>query len=80
MPERFMGENDTNIDHGLYFPFTQGARKCSGYKLAEMEAKIIFAKLLPLFKVRIVNSAETSFDPGITLKAKKPLIAEISRI
>jgi cytochrome P450 len=79
VPERFFPENEAKIDAGLYFPFTHGARKCSGYRLAEMEAKIIFTKLLPLFKVRAINSSTNSFEPGITLKLKKPLLAEIIR-
>jgi cytochrome P450 len=77
-PERFMGENNTEIDNGLYFPFSQGARKCSGYKFAEIEAKVLFATFLPLFKVKMINSLGNTYDPGITLKAKKPMLAEIS--
>jgi cytochrome P450 len=80
IPERFSAENETKIDDGLYFPFSQGARKCSGYRLAEVEAKIIFAKLLPLFNVTIINSATTEFDPAISLRPKLPLIARINRI
>jgi len=80
IPERFLPENEAKIDDGLYFPFSHGPRKCSGYKLAEVEAKIIFAKLLPFFKVRIINSAGNGPDPGITLKSKTPLLAEIIRV
>jgi cytochrome P450 len=80
IPERFSPENEAGIDAGLYFPFSHGARKCSGYKLAEMEAKIIFSKLLPLFRVKALNSLGNNFDPGITLKFKRPLLAEITRV
>jgi cytochrome P450 len=79
IPERFYPENESQIDDGLYFPFSQGARKCSGYRLAEMEAKIIFAKLLPLFNVKIINAVTTEFDPAISLRPKSPLLAKISR-
>ncbi len=80
IPERFLPENEAKIDTGIYFPFSHGSRKCSGYKLAEMEAKIIFTKLLPLFKVKALNSIANSPDPGVTLKLKKSLLAEITRI
>jgi cytochrome P450 len=80
IPERFLPENEAKIDEGLYFPFSQGARKCSGYRLAEMEAKVIFTKLLPLFKVKAVNILGNDFDPSISLKIKQPLKVQISRI
>jgi cytochrome P450 len=79
IPERFFPENEMQIDEGLYFPFSQGARKCSGYRLAEMEAKTIFTKFLPLFNITIVNAVATGFDPAISLRPTQPLIARISR-
>jgi len=80
IPERFMPENENNIDVGLYFPFSQGPRKCSGFKFAEMEAKVIMAKLLPLFKVTVLNTLDNRFDPGVSLKLKQALLVEIDRI
>ncbi len=75
--ERFLPLSDVVYDTGLFFPFSHGPRKCSGFKLAEMEAKVIFAKLLPFFDVSMLNSALNGFDPGISLKPGTPLIAEI---
>lgn len=80
IPERFLPENEAKMDEGLYCPFSLGARKCSGYRLAEMEAKTIFAKLLPLFSVTAVNTLGNNFDPNISLKIKQPLRVLISRI
>lgn len=79
IPERFLPENEARIAEGAYFPFSHGPRKCSGYKLAEMEAKIIFSKLLPPFNVKALNSLGNNINPGITLKIKKPMVAEITR-
>jgi|GEM_PF-4631921 len=80
IPERFFPESEANIDLGLYFPFSQGPRKCMGYRLVEIEAQIIFSKLVPLFKVKPLNMLGNVVDPGISLKLKHPLIAEISRV
>lgn len=79
MPERFMGTKAEEIDGGAYFPFSQGARKCSGYRFAELEAKTIFCKLLPLFKVRALNVLGNDYDPGISLKLIDNLQVELSR-
>ena len=78
LPERFA--NGFEPDEGLYFPFSQGARKCSGYKLAEMEAKVIFSKLLPHFSVTMLTALGNGFNPTISLKAQRPLFARISRV
>lgn len=79
IPERFLPENENSIDPGLYFPFSQGPRKCIGYRLAEVEVCVIFAKLLPFFDVTLFNAKDNGFDPGITLKFKHPLRASIRR-
>jgi cytochrome P450 len=80
IPERFTPGAEENTDEGLYFPFSQGARKCSGYRLAEMEAKLIFAKLLPLFSVTMLTSLGNGFNPTISLKSQRPLRARIQRV
>jgi cytochrome P450 len=80
VPERFFPGNEEKIHPGLYFPFSHGLRKCIGYRLAEMEAKTIFAKLLPIFKVRILNATGNSLFASIALKPRHALLAEISRI
>lgn len=79
MPERFMGDAGQVIDPGVYFPFSQGPRKCSGYSFVDMEAKTIMAKLVPLFDVVALNKAGNPMRPGISLKLKYPLKVRISR-
>lgn len=79
IPERFSEGRDAKIDHGLYFPFSHGPRKCMGYKLVEMEAKVVFAKLVPFFNVKGLNVLGNPMDPGISLKLKYPLRMQISR-
>ena len=79
IPSRFVGEAEEGIAEGLYFPFSQGPRKCSGYKFAELEARLVFAKLLPLFKIKALNILGNPFDPGISLKLKNNLRVGLSR-
>jgi len=79
IPERFLPENERHIDEGIYFPFSHGSRKCIGYRLAEMEGKIIIAKLLPFFNVTLLNAWNNGSNPSITLKPKSPLKMTISR-
>ncbi len=79
IPERFAQGEDTPVDHGLYFPFSHGPRKCTGYKFVEMEAKVVIAKLLPLFNIKACNVLGNPMEPGISLKLKHPLRVRISR-
>ena len=80
LKRRFLGENDPKLDDGLYFPFSLGARKCTGAHLAQMEAKVIFAKLLPLFSGTALNSLGNAMEPALSLKLKTPLRLEIRRV
>ena len=50
-----------------------------GYKLVEMEAKVVFAKLVPFFNVKGLNVLGNPMDPGISLKLKYPLRMQITR-
>ena len=79
IPERFLPENEAIIPEGVYFPFSLGPRKCSGNMFAEMEAKTIIAKLLPLFDMTVLNKLTNPMHPGISLKLKQPMIVRISR-
>jgi cytochrome P450 len=80
VPERFLHKSESDIDAGLFFPFSQGPRKCSGYKFAEMEAKLIVSKLLPHFNITILNKMGNAIDPGVSLKLRYPLKAKVSRL
>jgi cytochrome P450 len=79
IPERFLPENEKKIEEGAYFPFSHGPRKCSGFKLVEMEAKTIFTKLLPMFNVTAINTFANHLDASISLKLTHPLRVSITR-
>ncbi|MGE3714521.1 MAG: cytochrome P450 [Alphaproteobacteria bacterium] len=78
-PERFLNSEADNVPDGAYFPFSHGPRKCSGFLFAEMEAKTIIAKLLPLFEAQALNKVGNKMVPGISLKLERPLYAKIRR-
>ena len=79
-PERFLGDNESKIPEGAYFPFSLGPRKCSGYVFAMMEAKALMTKFLPLFNVKAVNKTGNAIYPSASLKLKHPLRVVITRI
>jgi cytochrome P450 len=79
VPERFLPEHEGKLQGGLYFPFSHGPRKCIGYRLAEIEAKTVFAKFLPLFDITMLNAVGNRGEAGITYKLRHSLLAEIRR-
>ena len=50
MTFRFSPENKPNIDPFTYMPFGQGPRNCIGMRLAQLEAKIAFARVIQKFR------------------------------
>jgi len=54
-PERFSEENMKNIKPYSYLPFGLGPHICIGQKFALTEAKIVAAKILQKFTLKIVN-------------------------
>jgi len=78
IPERFF-DLDISEMEGVFFPFSHGGRKCSGYRFAEMEAKVIFVILGSVFKVDILNKTSDDIAAGVSLKSKNPFIARITR-
>ncbi|XP_064109319.1 cytochrome P450 9e2-like [Macrobrachium nipponense] len=57
-PERFMPENAGEIKSGTYIPFGVGPRNCIGMRFAQMESKLIIAKLLLNFELSCVPGSE----------------------
>lgn len=76
-PERFLDENCKKIRNGLYFPFGFGARKCIGYRFAEMEAKIVLAEILRKYIPVLCNEPEKGFKPLITLRPKENILMKL---
>lgn len=77
IPERWMDKEECNNRHKFAFiPFSAGGRNCIGQRFAEMEAKLIIAKICRAFKIRLapcMDGKEITFSNFISMKSK-PLI------
>ncbi len=80
IPERFTKEKKAQIHNGIYLPFSLGPRKCIGAKFAEMEIKMILAKLLPKFEVTAVPGQTIKLKPVISLRNEKDLMVYVRKI
>ena len=59
-PDRFAPSNQHKVAHYAYIPFSLGRHTCIGMRFAELETKILIARLLQMFKLKLV--------PGQNLK------------
>ncbi|XP_031639717.1 probable cytochrome P450 9f2, partial [Contarinia nasturtii] len=63
-PERFNDENKKNIKPGSYLPFGIGPRACIGYRMAVMDLKVVFFKLLQQFNIQPHEKTEIPLKIG----------------
>ncbi len=73
VPERFLGEDQPEVNHFHYIPFGQGPHICTGRRLAMFEMELILAKLTPTFKFVYAGEMPPKLDPGIIMKAANGL-------
>nr|XP_022335145.1 cytochrome P450 4F4-like [Crassostrea virginica] len=69
-PERFSQENLPNIDNFSYIPFSAGPRNCIGQHFALNEEKVILARILRHFHIRLDPSFTVEMKIGPVLKAE----------
>jgi cytochrome P450 len=67
MPERFGGEEGRQRMPYLYLPFGGGARNCIGMAFAQVEARIVLAKILSRFVLHPA-AGHVSMHMGATLE------------
>jgi len=72
-PERFVGEDQPEVNHFHYIPFGQGPHICTGRRLAMFEMELILSKLTPRFKFTYTGELPPKTDPGIIMKAANGL-------
>lgn len=73
IPERFLGEDQPEVNHFHYIPFGQGPHICTGRRLAMFEMELILSKLTPEFRFVYAGEMPPKLDPGIIMKAANGL-------
>uniref|UniRef100_A0A8C4ZSD4 Cholesterol 24-hydroxylase-like n=1 Tax=Gadus morhua TaxID=8049 RepID=A0A8C4ZSD4_GADMO len=74
-PDRF--HPDATKPYYCYFPFALGARSCLGQKFAQMEAKVVMAKLLQRFDFSLVPGQSFDILDTGTLRPKSGVVCNI---
>lgn len=69
-PERFNPEAESKIPSYTYYPFSLGPRTCIGKNFAEVEAKIILAKIMQRFNFELDPDQSFEIEERATLKPK----------
>lgn len=67
-PERFSPNAENKITSYTYYPFTLGPRTCIGKSFAEIEAKIILAKIIQRFNFEMDPDQSFDIEESTTLK------------
>ena len=77
-PERFERSERPAQPPLTYVPFGGGPRNCIGATFAQIEAKVVLARILQLFDLRLI-SKNVRPKMGATLEPRPGVIMQISR-
>jgi cytochrome P450 len=68
-PDRWLDGLEHRLPRGAYFPFGGGPRLCIGVAFAQVEAKLMLARLLQRLRFEPVTE-KVALMPSITLRPK----------
>jgi len=77
MPERWLDKNENKSDPFTFIPFSAGARNCIGQHFAVMEAKIIVAEFLNMFKFKIPDMYDLTMTFVTVYKPKEKILLDL---
>lgn len=69
-PERWLGDLESTLPRGVYFPFGGGPRACIGARFATMEALITLAAVVRRFRFRPRRGLRLEPVPSLSLRPK----------
>ncbi|XP_042338574.1 cholesterol 24-hydroxylase-like [Plectropomus leopardus] len=74
-PDRF--HPDAPKPYYCYYPFALGPRSCLGQTFAQMEAKVVMAKLLQRFDFSLVPGQTFDVEDTGTLRPKSGVVCSV---
>jgi cytochrome P450 len=69
-PSRFDRQSEVNRPPLTYVPFGGGPRNCIGAAFAQVESKVVLARLFQLFELELINQHEIKPYMGATLEPR----------
>ena len=81
-PDRFSvdrSNDDVTSSSKLIFPFSLGPRNCIGQTLAQFEAKVIMARLLQEFQLKLIPGQTLSLIEAVTVRPKDGVTCTITK-
>ena len=69
-PDRFAPSNQDKVSHYAYIPFSLGRHTCIGMRFAELETKILIARMLQMFKLKLLPGQDLKCVEHMTLTPK----------
>jgi cytochrome P450 len=78
-PQRFDRQSEAHRPPFTYVPFGGGPRNCIGAAFAQVESKVVLARLLQLFELELINQSEIKPYMGATLEPRPGVKMRVQR-